>query len=351
MFATLPQLMTTFLLSALLVAGVTHAATPGVVLLLSDPNGGRTQLVEQRGDTRMELAAIDHVRGGIVKGALASKGIAVIAQTEESRDPSWASSLVFIDDRGNSSVLVDRVAHASRPVVAATGEILVSRGLTGTEPSHSKGYGATLRIDALTVEAVDPATGKARVLLRRGGYLLFVAGVTAKEAIIYSIGPGSTPLLAVNLKTSAVRTLAAHVELGRDFSIKTGAVSSVFFTERVADEWRVSSRVLEYAASHGDPILENDTPYQLTDARRMLRGPEIGGVRTRFAVTQDCPHGAGVDEVDGISPDGRWAAALHRTEGEMPRPVLFDLYATKPAVALALTEVTGLRPEIVGVRP
>lgn len=343
--------MKIFLLSALFVAGVTHAATPGVVLLLSDPNGGRTQLIEQRGDARLELAAIDHVRGGIVKGALASKGIAVIAQTEESRDPSWASSLLFIDARGKSSVLVDRVAHASRPVVAPSGEIVVSRGVTGIEPSHSKGFGATLRMDEVTVEAVDPETGKARVLLRRSGYLLFVAGVTLKEAIIYSIGPGSTPVLAVNLKTSAVRTVAAHVELGRDFSIKTGAVSSVFFTERTANEWRVSSRALESAARHGDPIIENDTPYQLADARQLLRRPEVGGALSRFAEAQDCPHGAGVDEIDGISPDGRWAAALHRTDGEMPRTVLFDLYATTPGFALALSQSAGLRPEIVGVRP
>lgn len=320
-----------------------QAETPGVVMLLSEPGGTKTVLVEQRGDARIQLGAVLHARGGIARGALTAEGFAVIAQMTDARDASWSSSLSLLDARGRTTATVDRVAHASKPVVTASGEVLVNRGVAGRVVEPVKGYGAPLRVDALTVEAVS-TTGRSRVLFRRDGYLLFVAGATAAEAIVYALGPGSTPLLAVDLSSGAVRTVAPHLELARDFSLSG---DSIVFTESAGrEQWRVVKLSLKDGARQELTRAQflPFVPFQLS-LGLALNATDGSGLRVGEHALQ-CVHGPGIDELQATS--GKFAAGLHVHDGQMPRVVLFDL---ERGTSTAVPQTPGLRPEIVGVRP
>lgn len=325
----------------LLCSSAAHAA-PGVVVLWTEPQGTRTQVVEHRGEEQRPLGGFEHTRGAAPKAALIKSGVAVIAQRTDARDSSWASSLGVIDAKGATRWLIDGVAYASRPVVALTGELLVSRGMPGREPDYSKGYGAQLRVDECMVDAIHPVTGERRLLLQRSGYLLHVAGVTDTEALIYVIRPGSTPLVAVDLKTAAVRTVAEHLESARDFSL---SATSVIFTERTSEGWRVvrmslsSPRGQEQLAAASTPEL---APFAVA------QGPVfINGVTDVFGRRSE----PGVELLDlrVSTPEGRFVVGLRRVEAEMPSVVLFD--RSRDGTMKVVPPLPGLRPEIAGVRP
>jgi hypothetical protein len=162
------------------------------------------------------VARVRHDEGSGVRGALlpGTHAVMLVAHLEQARDASWASSLVRLEEGALPRVLADGLAVGSAPLVTAEGRVFVSRGKAGAVTER-------LRVDALSIDEVNPATGALRTIFAAKGSLLFLAGALGRELVVYAIDELGGRLLAVHADTLAVRTLKERfAPLAHDFAIE-----------------------------------------------------------------------------------------------------------------------------------
>lgn len=332
-------------------------APPLVALLLTPPQGDATELVfQQAGETAPlapAVATLRHVKGGTVKGALLSQGrtVVAIADVVPGRDPSWGASLFRLEEGSEPTLLVDRVYTSTRPLVLDDGRVLVQRGRAGDEPSAESD---TLRIDEITIDAVDPVTGTATILHGYSGYLAFLAGALDREAFVYRVGPNGADLIALDIDTGAVRMLVPSIlPFARDFSVDRHNRALVFTQrdQRSSQLWAVER--LDLATGTRTQLATGRrmalVPHAWPDGRVAVnpegeRGLTLLSPQGRHSFLR--PLGDGVDAVRDISADGKWAALLHTLPGQLPQPFVLSL-DTETSLPLHVKE--GVRVEIAGV--
>ncbi|MCC6558839.1 MAG: hypothetical protein IT372_38395, partial [Polyangiaceae bacterium] len=212
--------------------------------------------------------------------------------------------------------LCDRVAYASRPLVTASGRVFVSRGVAGPEPAPGgKGRATPLRVDALTVDEIDPSTGAARTVHAMSGQILHLAAAWKNEIVLYRIAPAGADLVAVDADSGAVRPLADMLPYARDFSIDqtTGALVFQERDELDPKTWVIDRMDLatgqrtRLATSPSHGLAPHAWPGGGVAYTPDRRGMALLGA----AASVGAPLGPGVDAVQAISPDGAWVAALH----------------------------------------
>lgn len=320
------------------------SAPPRIALLFTGaPEGDETTLVFQRpGEEPHQegVTSFRHLPGGGVKGAVAHEGEVVfaIADVEKKRDPSWGAALFRLEAGREPITLADRVYTNTRPLVLEDGSVLVQRGREGEEPSEEESLEGRLRVDAITIDRIDPLTGTSRTLHQFSGYIAFLAGALDNEALVYRVAPDNADIVAIDVNDGRVRALAPSIlPFARDFSVDE-ANRSLFFTER--DErnsqiWAVSRMNLATGART-----------RIVSGRRMALVPHAfpgGGVafnpdgergltilQASGRVQSLRPLGDGVDTVRGLSRDGKWAAVMHSLPSQLPTPYLFSLETHQP---------------------
>ena len=333
-------------------AGDPAAATgPRVALLATAPGASHTALyVARSGDTAATLApvaTISHAEDAVARGAIvpSTDVVAVVADTRETRDLSFAASLFRVVPHAPPGLVCDRVVHASRPLVTRDGRVLVSRGVAGPAPSGS------YRVDDLTIDEVDLATGATRTVHAFSGYLAFLAGSYGREILVYRVDAAGADLVAVDPDTGGVRAIASLLPFARDFSIDE-AGGAIVFQERDEHDpraWTIDRMDLATGART-----------RLATSASMSLAPFAwpgGGVawsrdgRGGLAVLSGAPPltssplGPGVDLVRAASSDGAWVAALHTVPGKLPVPFAID---TRTGAASAIPAPPGARIEIAG---
>ncbi|MEP7120209.1 MAG: hypothetical protein ABJE95_04825 [Byssovorax sp.] len=330
------------------------ASGPLVALLLTRPGAGSTSLAIARAGastTPTPVARFEHADAAVVKGAVVpgTSVVLAVADTTATRDLSFASSLFRVEPHRPAERLCDDVVYASRPLVTATGRVFVSRGTAGPEPVAPKLAG---REDALTIDEIDLVTGAARTVHSFAGYLAFLAGEHAREILVYRVGATGADLVGVDPDTGNVRVIApSMLPFARDFSVDParGAVVLQERDERDARTWVVDRLDLATGART-----------RLATSSSMSLAPSVwpgGGVAyapdSRGGLTLigremkpiHAPTGDGVDQVQALSRDGAWVAALHTRPGELP--IAFAIEAATGRT-LALPTSTGARVAIAG---
>ena len=326
-------------------------AGPTVALRATPPGGAHTSLYLARaGDTATAAAPVatfTHLEGAAVRGAVVpgTDTVMAAADTTPGRDLSFAASLFRVAPHRPPELLCDRVVHASRPLVTTAGRVFVSRGVAG--PPLPDAY----RIDALTVDEVDPATGAARAVHAFHGHLVFLAGAFGHELVLYRVGPAGADLTAVDPDSGAARPIALLLPFARDFSIDAGAGALVFQErdERDARAWTIDRIDLTTGArTHLHTGASMSLAPFAWPGGGVAYNPEgragltlLGGARP----LAEAPLGAGVDGVEAVSADGAWIAARHTVAGKLPVPFAVD---TMTGAAAALAAPTGTRLEIAG---
>jgi hypothetical protein len=146
--------------------------------------------------------------------ALPSGATAAVADRAPGPDRSWGSSLLVAAPGGDGLERCDRVFYASRPLPLPDGRVAVERGHAGPlVPGR-------MRVDELTVDAVDPATGAVRTLYATTGFEAHLAGLAGHELILYLIQPGQASLRAVDLESGRERIVVGDLPpFARDFHI------------------------------------------------------------------------------------------------------------------------------------
>lgn len=220
-------------------------ARPALVVVSSD---GAVDLVEPGGETRA-LARLDVAAGASIRGVTAPGGrVFLDVDVRTKGDLSFAGALVAVREGAPPTELVRDVVHASTPMVLPDGRVLVSRGVAGA-PS-----GGASRVDALRVDAVDPASGSVETIATYEGYLLFLAGIAEKDVLLYRVGVDGADLAAVSLADPAhpTRVLRTVPPYARDFSVDPIDNRLVYVTRADATlpgAWTVSALDLDDGSS------------------------------------------------------------------------------------------------------
>ena len=192
------------------------AATPEVAILSSKGEVAELRF-QPLGATELAapVARFSHGEGSAVLGSLLPRSRVVVASaTMESRgDLSFANVLLRLEAGKPARVLASQLAYGSRPLVTAEGRVFIARGVAGPQ-------GETFRLDALSVEEIDPATAKTRRVYATHGAFTFLAGALGRELIIYEVTARAARLIAVHADTLAVReVLPTMAGLAHDFVV------------------------------------------------------------------------------------------------------------------------------------
>jgi hypothetical protein len=204
------------LAGALALLAVAHRAAPAwapsPALRVTTAHAGVTEVRDASGRLR---ARFEHLPGAAVRVAeLPSGALAAVADRAPGGDRSWGSSLLVARDGGDGAVRCDRVFYASTPHVAPDGRVLVERGRPGPDVP------GRMRIDALTLDLIDPGSGQAQTIHATSGFEAYVAAVVGHEAIVYLVQPELASLRAIDLASGAERVLVPSLPpFAHDFTV------------------------------------------------------------------------------------------------------------------------------------
>ena len=310
---------------------------PPVVLLEGAPDGAETRVVLRAVATNARprvLGVVSHVagsarRGTVVARAGVSPRVYVVAAERPSRRGSTYESALWRVDEGAAAVrLAGELTDASRALVTARGSVVVQRGRDGDEPTLTDRV-LRERVDALSLDVVDPASGALRAAWTGRGMIAFLAApLRGDEALVYHVHEGGASLFALDVSTRATRTIIDRMDpLARDFSYDAARdeVAFVRASERRAGVWEVVT-----VPAHGPPRAPEEAqvrwraasdhlmPRLLRDGALVISLPDDKGLGVIEAFprlpARVAPLGDGADEALGESDDGRWVALRHRTQ-------------------------------------
>lgn len=308
------------------------ATPPRVALLATEPGATTTTLhLAQLGaaDPGAPVASLEHLQDPAIRGAvLPGTDVALVtADATPGRDLYFNAALFRVQPGAPSARLCDQLPHASRPLLTPSSRIFISRGVAGPAPSPGPDGRLAMRVDALSIDEVDLATGATRVVHTLAGYHLFLAAAWKDEIIVYRVFPSGADIVAVDPDTGAARKLADVPPFARSFSIDEAAGALVFQERHEADPrtWVIDR--LDLATGARTRLLESPhialAPHAwpggglaYTQDRRLGLTVEGAPVSTRVRG----PMGAGAAAVQAVSPDGAWVGVLHQADRGLPVP-------------------------------
>jgi hypothetical protein len=300
---------------------------PAVVLLEGPPEGTTTDVVVRApgGGARL-LGRVVHAAGSAVRGAVVARegrSVALVVAAEgETRGAGSYHSALFRVEGGSAMRLLGEVADASAPLVTARGTVLVQRGRDGEEPLPGDTRGPLReRTDALSLDAVDLATGAVRTVWSGAGQIAFLAAaLRGDDALIYHVDDAGARLLVLDAATGATRVLLpAMLPLARDFSYDAARDELVFARAAAygSTEYEVV-RTAVYAGPAAPAVVYRGANDHLMP--RVLSGGVVAfslpgdqglalleGAQARRVA----PLGEGSDAALAESPDRRWLVVRH----------------------------------------
>lgn len=363
-------------------AGPPAQSGHGAVLLKTAPGSGLTELVVQptdRDEIAGPVATLSHLLDGNVRGVMvdpASNTIAVVADVRASTDPSWGASLFLMAPGQESIELIDSIYTNIPPVILEDGRLLVARGQAGPAPVVNLRTGVPdhYRIDAISLETVDPTTGEIDHITSYQGYQMVPIGSMNGEVFVYRLNPSRAEIVAIDLDTGESRPLASPVlPVARDFSLDT-ETGTLVYTQRddhLVDVWTV--RTLDTQSGAKQIVAQGSsmalTPRALGNGRIAYNNQTQGlRVQDRHAapsrartLTLRPQHAAtakvatfehqdnadqDVIEIRALQANGHKAAVLKTVPGQLSTPWIVDLESGE---ATKIPVENGVRVDIMGV--
>jgi hypothetical protein len=330
-------------------AGIVTPRVPRAALLVTHPGAELTSLffVDVRdGSALAPVTTFGHLPDATVRAAIVPGKTDVLATADvtPTHDVSFNAALFHLRPHTPPERLVDRVVHASRPLVTSAGRVFVSRGEPGKEVEGQ------MRVDALTIDEVDLTTGQTRSLHQMQGYLLFLAGSFGDEIIVYRIQPGHADIVAIQADTGKERFVIADLPpYARDFSIDLQHNALVFQNRHETDSqtWtieRVDLKTGKRQRLYSSPSMTL-APFALPRGGVLFNPPGHGLMPLDAQISIAGPLGAGVDVVTASTADGQYLAALHTQPSSFSVPFVVD---TKSGAARVLPAPPNTRIALAG---
>lgn len=326
------------------------AGTPEVAILSSQGEVAELRF-QPLGATELTapVARFSHGEGSAVLGSLLPRGRVVVASaTMASRgDLSFATVLLRLEAGKPARVLADQLAYGSRPLVTAEGRVFVSRGVAAGAPSGVEGA-ASFRLDALSVEEIDPTTAKTRRVYATHGAFTFLAGALGRELIIYEVTARAARLIAVHVDTLAVReVLPTMAGLAHDFVVDAPR-RRVLFTEGTPGgrTWFVEEVDLLSGASKR--LVEGPEvtllPAVLPDGRVLISKGPGEGLETPGGERVVPARGTGFERL--VVQQKGLIVGLHERPSDFP-----SVFASQDGRSVPLAAPPGCRLDVAGVTP
>jgi hypothetical protein len=297
-------------------------AAPGTRLPLAIVTAdGEVSIVEATG-ARRTIAELEAPHEASLRAATGPNGFVFLDVDRWVRgDLSFAGALVAVREGAKPVELATDVVHGSTPLPLPDGRVLVSRGVAGPASDGAS------RVDDLRVDAIDPSNGAVLTIATHTGYLLFLAGASGSEVLLYRVGIGGADIVAARLDGDhAERTIAENVPpFARDFSVDPIDERLVYVNRRGAD-WVTTAldlrtgedislvagsfmpmipRALPFPDAHGHAeILLTEDP----ERGPSLRSSSYGGPELRL--------GPGSAHVADAEPESGWIAGTVGPAGE-----------------------------------
>lgn len=301
---------------------------PADVIVLATPHEAdarstvvRVVHIGQGGVSERAIGAVTHAPGAVVRADADDERVFVVADEEGAADPDWGAAL-FRVDAGGVTRLAGGVGHARKPVASRGGPIYVERGLSGTPPTEAEARAGRLRLDSITVDAIDPVSGSMHALYTDSAYALHLAGEARGELVVYRVDPSGADLVAVDEASGTSRLVATIPPFARDFSVTTAGDALVFSDrdDSAPDTWTVlrldlgTGAITRLRTERGDApapfaLPGGDVAWTAAGRRGMALASWPSG-RAPLA-----PLGAGFDAVQAATTDGAWVALLHVPPG------------------------------------
>ncbi|MDP1830214.1 MAG: hypothetical protein Q8L48_43520 [Archangium sp.] len=320
------------------------SATPEVAILSSQGEVAELRF-QPLGLTALTapVARFSHGEGSAVLGSLLPRSRVVIASaTTASRgDLSFSNVLVRLEAGKPARLLASQLAYGSRPLVTAEGRVFISRGVAGPDSDE-------LRVDALSVEEIDPATARTRPVYATQGAFTFLAGALGRELIIYEVTPRAARLIAVHVDTLAVReVLPTMAGLAHDFVVDA-ARRRVLFTQGTPGgrSWFVEEVDLVSGASKR--LVEGPEvtllPAVWPDGRVLISTGAGAGLETLGGERVVPAHGAGFERL--VVQHQGLIVGLHERPSDFP-----SVFATQHGKPVTLAAPSSSRLDVAGVIP
>lgn len=325
-----------------------------VALLVTTPGSRTTDLVLQppgAASPAPPAASFSHPPRAVVHGAVLphTRAVMVVADMEQRRDPSWGAWLFRLEPGSPPKKLVDRVYHATRPLVLDDGRVFVERGQAGAAPTPEQVKAGQLRTDDLEIDEVDPSTGSARSVYTWQGYITYLAGAFDGELLVYRVAFHHADLVAIDESSGKLRVLAPDIPaFARDFSVDSQA-GTFLYTNRYPAGWAVER--LDIATGVRTRLATSPrmalVPHVWPGAGVVLNPPGAPGLTKVMGGGAPLvrPFGAGIDQVRSLSSDGARALVSHEQSGKLPEPVQLDV-ASGQVESIAVA--SGRRADIAG---
>jgi hypothetical protein len=319
------------------------AAAPELVVLSSHADVGELRFQPLGNSALVEPAVrFSHGDGSPVLGSVLPNTRVVVAAVamRSTGDLSFVGALLRLEAGKSARVLADQLVYGSRPFVTTEGRVFISRGRAG-EPTLD-----TMRVDALTVEEIDPTTAKTRLVFSAQGFETHVVGALGRELIIYEVTPSGARLLAVHVDTLGVRVVVrALVPMARDFVIDAPR-KRVLFTQVQADGWYVEQVSLVDGARRSLAEGPEVTllPTVLTDGRVLISAGEGRGLRALDGKEGLAAQGPGFERVR-FEGHGL-LVGLHEVPSEFP-----SLFVFQKGVRVPIAMPPESRLDVAGVIP
>lgn len=316
-------------------------ASPEVALLSSQSSVAELRF-QPLGATELSAPVVrfTHAEGSSVQGSLLPRSRVVVASAtlRERGELSFGNALIRLEAGKPPRVLADQLAYGSRPLVTVEGRVFVSRGVAGRELPEA------YRVDALTLEEIDPTTAARRLVYLTHGYFTFLAGALGRELIVYESAPAGARLIAVHADTLGVRVLLPSMApLARDFVVDVPR-HRVLFTQGTPGgaAWFVEQvDLLDGAATR---LAEGPEvtllPVVLADGRVLIsRGPGEG-LHALDGTKVVAAHGPGFERI--AAQHKGLLIGLHERPSEFP--TLFSSSGALEAPADSRLDVAGVIP-------
>jgi len=330
-------------------AGIVSPKVLRAALLATHPGAELTSLFFVDVGSSSDLAPVStfaHLPDATVRATIVPGKTEVLATADvtPTRDASFNAGLFFLRPHTPPVRLVDRVVHASTPLVTAQGRVFVSRGEPGKEVEGQ------MRVDALTIDEIDLVSGQARPVHQMQGYLLFLAGAFGDEIIVYRLQPGHADIVAIEPNGGKVRTIAGDLPpFARDFSIDSQNHTVVFQNRHESDSHTWTIERIDLRFGKGQRLYSSDSmtlaPFVLPRGGVLYNPPGHGLSSLDAPVSITGPLGAGVDVVTASTGDGRYLAALHTQPSSFSVPFVVD---TQSGAARVLSAPPNTRIALAG---
>ena len=213
------------------------AATPHVDFATSSElrfvRHGEDLEVEQR------WATIHHAPNAPIRGdVLSDRKSVVIAFEPEGADPrdDFSTEVHRVDSQG-SKRLAGGLYRATRPLVAKSGRVFVERGHVGREPTSAQAAAGQLRVDALSIDSIDPLTGALETVVQWSGYTMHLIGEWRDALVVYRVAPEGGDLALIRISDGSILRSIEIEPVARDFLLSDDRVAFSNHDAKVDDRW------------------------------------------------------------------------------------------------------------------